>query len=66
MSDIDDWWNNNLMSYREDGRRGADLGDFNPPHFFTDEDPQYLDENEAYKDGFMERRKELGESFKWN
>lgn len=62
---IDDWWRQNLEDYRQDGRADAERGVFEAPHWVSDEDPQYLDENQAYKDGFMERRKELGASFKW-
>ena len=62
---IDDWWLRNLEDYRQNGRSDADRCVFNAPHWVSDEDPQDLDENQAYKDGFMERRKELGDKFKW-
>jgi len=60
-----EWWLRNLDEYRADGIADADKGEFDPPHHVTDHDPQYLDENAAYKDGFMKRRKELGDKFKW-
>ena len=58
-------WTRNLAEYRNDGRHDAERGEFDLPHYFTDNDPQYLDENQAYKDGFMSRRKELGDAFNW-
>lgn len=65
--DVDKWWREHLDGYRSDGRRDADEGVYRPPHALPEEnpDPQYFDENMAYKDGFMKRRRELGEDFKW-
>jgi hypothetical protein len=65
MSTKSDWWQDILNGYKAEGRTDAEKGIFDPPHYVTDDDPQYLDENEAYKDGFMEKRKELGDKFKW-
>jgi len=59
------WWEQNLANYRNEGRKDAENGEFDAPHNAIDDDPQYMDENQAYKDGFMGRRKELGDSFKW-
>ena len=60
-----DWWERALADHKESGRRDADVGRYTPPHAGGDEDPQDADENAAYKKGFMERRRELGEAFKW-
>jgi len=59
-----DWWNELLESRHEDGRKDADRGLFNRP-YAGNVDPQNEDENEAYKRGFDERRKELGDKFEW-
>ncbi len=42
----------------------AEAGMYDPPYPGSD-DPQELDENRAYKQGFDRSRKELGDSFKW-
>ena len=64
----EDWWEQMLAEYRQDGRRDADLGDFDPPHpacsFYLD--PQDEAENTAYKQGFDSRRKQLGDKFRWS
>ena len=59
-----DWWKERLENYKTDGRLDAEVGLYNPPHT-DDYDPQDQEENEAYKKGFTERRKELGADFKW-
>ncbi len=64
MIGIDEWWQQNLERHRNSGRADAERGVFAAPNHLSD-DPQYLDENQAYKEGFMERRKELGDKFKW-
>ena len=46
------------------GRADADRGRFDPPHGGT-ADPIDEAENEAYRRGFMARRKELGDKFEW-
>ena len=58
------WWLKNLAEYRRDGRNDAEKGYYDPPHPVGD-DPQDLEENEAYREGFMTRRKELGANFQW-
>lgn len=63
---IHDWWIQNLNDYRQSGGKDAELGEFRLPHDITDDDPQNLDENMAYEEGFMHRRKELGDKFKWS
>ena len=63
MSEFD-WWEERLENYKTDGMLDADVGIYNPPHSDND-DPQDQDENEAYKKGFMARRLELGDAFKW-
>ena len=64
QEDAGTWWQDNLENYKSDGRFDAEAGFYNPPHSDSD-DPQDQDENEAYKKGFIERRKELGDAFKW-
>ena len=61
---VDDWWQQHLEEYRQDGRDDADLGVFSAPHPGSD-DPQDETENWAYKEGFKQRRKELGDNFEW-
>lgn len=62
-----DWWIQNLDDYRQDGRKDAERGTFDAPHQLCEccPDPQDEAENEAYKHGFMERRAELGDKFRW-
>ena len=40
-------------------------GVFNWPYQSGPDDPQNEAENAAYKEGFDQRRKELGDAFKW-
>lgn len=60
----DDWWEQHLNNYKLEGQMDAENGVFEPPHP-SDEDPQDEDENIAYKSGFLARRKELGDKFRW-
>jgi len=64
MKNINDWWDDNIRYYWMLGRGSANKGEFDYPNTDND-DPNDADENQAYKDGFMERRKELGDLFKW-
>jgi len=64
MARINDWWDTMLEGRTDDGRRDADEGKFDPPYPGSD-DPQDEDENGAYERGFKQRRKELGDAFKW-
>ena len=62
----DNWWPWVLGEHRKDGRKDAEIGRFIEPYPAADDhNPPELDENQAYKDGFMERRHELGDKFKW-
>ena len=65
MTNDTDWWAEHLEHFRHCGRESADKGAFDPPHSFDLDDPQNEAENGAYKDGFLERRKELGDKFEW-
>lgn len=64
---VDDWWLALLQECEDDGRRGAELGVYDPPNIVCEEcpDPQYEAENERYKKGFRDRRRELGDRFSW-
>ena len=53
-----------LKERRQDGKKDADRGLFNPPYPGSD-DAQDQEENWAYKEGFNSRRKELGPRFNW-
>jgi hypothetical protein len=64
MNDVN-WWKKNLDDYYQMGRKDADKGLIDYPHAYDDSDPQYMDENQAYKEGFKDRRRELGNKFKW-
>jgi hypothetical protein len=64
MATDDDWWEELLDERQADGRSDAGKGVFDPPHPGSD-DPQDDMENHAYESGWRQRRKELGESFKW-
>lgn len=58
-------WRDNILADRYiSGRRDAAEGIFNPPHYDS-ADPQDEDETHAYRQGFDERRRELGNAFKW-
>ena len=57
-------WEKELSAYRQDGRDGADDGRMFLP-VIDPKDKEDEEINEAYKEGFEERRKELGESFRW-
>lgn len=63
MSD-DDWWEKQLKEYEQDGRRDADKGIWSPPYPGS-EAPDDEFQNEAYRLGFNDRRKELGKKFRW-
>lgn len=54
-----------LAERMADGRKDANEGVFEPPYLNSD-DPQDEDENAAYKRGFNERRRELGDVFRWS
>jgi hypothetical protein len=60
-----DWWAAILADRTADGRRDAERGQYDLPYPGVEEDPQYEDENEAYKIGWHQRRKELGDAFQW-
>lgn len=61
-----DWWDAMLAGHAADGRRDADRGVFEPPYpCCAAADPQDEDENEAYERAWHQRRKELGDAFKW-
>ena len=62
---MSDWWHEHLAEFAADGRKDADLGMYRPPWPSEDDDPQNQDENLAYRKGFDEKRKELGNAFKW-
>ena len=66
MSSADEtwnWWLRQLAEYRQRGRSDADRGKFNWPYPLTEEEDGPF--NAAYKQGFDERRKELGVKFAW-
>lgn len=69
MNAASDWWESNLDQYREEGRKDAELGRFDMPNATDEhgmaESPDYDDENQAYREGFVQRRKELGDKFEW-
>ena len=58
------WWTEILDLYRKDGAISADKGEFDAPYPGS-EDPEDQEANWAYKQGFNQRRKELGDKFKW-
>ena len=60
-----DWWATMLAERTADGRSDAERGQYDLPYPGVEEDPQYEDENEAYKIGWRKRRKELGDAFQW-
>ena len=64
-TDTEDWWKLNLAEYIADGRIDAAKGIYDLPHAYAEGDPQYEDENAAYREGWWKRRKELGGKFKW-
>lgn len=57
------WWQQLLAEYRQDGRNDAERGEFSWPYPFDEEGDREF--NAAYQQGFVERRKELGEKFVW-
>ena len=57
------WWLQQLADYRQDGRNDAERGEFCWPCPFSEEEDGPF--NAAYKQGFEERRKELGVKFAW-
>lgn len=59
-----DWWERLMDCYKSEGGKDAEFGVFEPPNPGSD-DPQDDAENAAYKRGFDERRKELGDKFEW-
>jgi hypothetical protein len=59
-----DWWDKLLKQREQDGITDADQGRYDPP-YTDDSDPQNQDEIDAYRRGFMRRRDELGDAFKW-
>lgn len=59
----DDWWEDLLAERRRQGDRDASDGVFNWPYQFGSEEDS--EENAVYKEEFDQRRKELGEAFKW-
>ena len=58
------WWETMLEEHRQDGREDANKGVYEP-YWPINGDPQNEAENEAYKEGFNQRRRELGEKFQW-
>ena len=62
-TETDDWWEISLSQFKSNGGDDADKGCFNWP--FADGDPEYDCYNTAYKEGFDERRWQLGDKFKW-
>jgi hypothetical protein len=62
-----DWWERRFKSYKESGKRDAENGVYQPPYPASEygEDPENDDCNAAYKTGFIARRQELGDDFKW-
>lgn len=67
MSDAEingSWWDGLLAASANEGMRDADIGRFEPPYQGSD-DPQDSDLNAAYEFGFKQRRKELGNAFRW-
>jgi hypothetical protein len=60
----ENWWDGIFAECANDGARDAENGRFIPPYPGSD-DPQDLDLNAAYEFGFKQRRKELGDAFKW-
>ena len=57
------WWLQQLAEYRQRGRSDAERGKYLLPYPLTEEEDGPI--NAAYKQGFDERRKELGEKFAW-
>jgi coenzyme F420-reducing hydrogenase beta subunit len=60
-----DWWEDLLEERRKDGAIDAEAGTVYFPHSQESEDPQDMDENEAYSEGWRKRREELGDKFEW-
>lgn len=63
--DITEWWRKLLSDHTANGISDANNGVFEWPYPDDSNDPQSEDENLAYKNGFDNRRRELGDSFKW-
>lgn len=59
-----DWWDELLAERFRDGQRDAEHGRFESPYPGS-QDPQDEDENLAYRRGFDQRRRELGDAFRW-
>lgn len=57
-TDMADWWCGLLRQRHEDGRSDAEKDIFDMPYPGS-EDPQDEAENDAYKKGFMEYRREI-------
>ena len=64
IASVDEWWLGLLEAHEADGRRDAEHGIFDPPYPGSEE-PDEADENHAYKRGFDQQRKEMGEGFRW-
>ena len=62
----DSGWSELLSTHVMDGRRDAERGVFDPPRWTRTTDPSEMHENAAYKKGWNQRRKELGDAFKWD
>ena len=61
---MSDWWDDMLAECEADGAKDAESGAFDPPYPGSD-DEQDLAMNRAYQRGFNQRRKELGDKFRW-
>lgn len=58
-------WDEIMDSHQQDGRNDADKGEFFPPYNLQTDHPDEAMENHAYESGWRQRRKELGNAFKW-
>jgi hypothetical protein len=58
------WWSELLQKHMVKGRADADAGIYDQP-YPTDNIPQDADKNDAYRFGWCERRRELGDAFRW-
>ncbi len=59
-----DWYAKQRLEYAADGAKDAEKGMADLPYPHT-EDPQDQDCNEAYRQGFNRKRKEMGDKFRW-
>ena len=63
--DMNIWWERMMALREQEGRRDAEAGVFDMP-YPPNEDPEDQAHNDAYAKGFRDRRKELGDAFKWS